>query len=108
MKQRKKIYYMDLSAVENNEILSPIEHITRERLLTTRDWDRFIFWMDFEAALELLSNHENHCFVLSFIEGYTEEEIAIRLKIAHQTVSKKIKKAKMKIRNYLKEGYNAP
>ena len=99
---------MDLSAVENAEKLSPIEHITRERLLTTRDWDRLIFWMDIESALGLLSNYESHCFVLNLIEGYTEVEIATLLKITHQTVSKKIKKAKIKIRNYLKEGYKAP
>ena len=44
MTKRKKIYYMDLTAVENGTHLSRLEQLTHERLLTTRDWDARIFW----------------------------------------------------------------
>ncbi len=108
MKQRKKILYMDFVFVEEGDNLSQLEQLTRERFCISRDWDRLIFWMDIKSALELLSEHESHCFILNFVDGYSEIEIAKRLKIAQQTVSKKIKKAKRVIRNYLKEGYNAP
>ncbi len=108
MKKRKTILYMDFSYVEEGSNLSQLEQLTHERLSTSKDWDRLIFWMDMEAALGLLSDYESRCFVLNLIEGYAEAEIAARLKIGQQMVSRKIKKAKIKIRNYLKEGYNAP
>ena len=104
---RKKIYYMDMAAVENQDLLTPIEHITRERILTTRDWDSLIFWMDIELAFKLLTDYERHCFILSFIEGYTEDEIAFCLNITHQAVSKQVKKSRKKIKAFLKEAYQA-
>ena len=105
---RKQIYYMDLDAIEYGSNLTPLEQIAHEQLLTTRDWDSLFFWMDIGFSLAVLSNYEGHCFVLNLIEGYTEEEIARRLNVSHQMVSIKIKKAKIKIRNFLKEGYKAP
>ena len=108
MKQRKKILYMDMSFVEDGVNLSKLEQLTHERLSTTRDWNRLIFWMDFHAALKLLNDYESHCIVLNLIEGYTKEEIAFQLNVSRQAVLKQIKKARIKIRNFLEEGYETP
>jgi len=108
MKTRKKIYYMDLSAVEKGQNLTHLEQLARERLQTCRDWERLIFWMDIELAMEALSDYEAHCFVLNLIEGYTKEEIALRLKVSRQAVLKQVKKARKKIRKFLEEGYETP
>ncbi len=108
MKQRKKIYYMDMAAVEYGKNLSRLERLAHERLLTTRDWDRLFIWMDIDLALELLNDYEYHCFFANLIEGYSKEEIASCLKVSRQAVLKQIKRAKRKIRNFLKEGYETP
>ena len=105
---RKKIYYMDLAAVEYGKNLSRLEQLTHERLLTTHDWDCMFFWMDMELALESLTDYECHCLVANLIEGYSKEEIASRLKVTRQAVLKQIDKAVIKIRNFLKEGYETP
>jgi len=78
---RKKIYYMDLDAVEYGSNLSSLEQLARER----------------------------HCFVLSLIEGYTEVEIALKLRVSHKAISLQITKARKKITKFLKEGgYKTP
>jgi RNA polymerase sigma factor (sigma-70 family) len=61
--------------------------------------------MDMDYALQSLSAYENHCFVLSYIEGYAAEEIASRLKITQPAVFKQIEKARKKIKTYMKEAY---
>ncbi len=102
---RKKIYYMDMAAVEYGMNLSRLEQLAHERLMTTRDWDSLFFWMDIELGLRLLSDYESHCFVLNLIQGYTSKEIGLRLKVSRQSVEKQIKKAKRKIRTFLEEDY---
>ncbi len=49
-----------------------------------------------ELALELLTDYERHCFVLSLIEGYTEVEIALKLRVSHKAISLQITKARKK------------
>ncbi len=105
---RKKIYYMDLLAIENGECHTRIQHLVKEAICTTKDWDRLIFWMDIELALALLNHYERRSFVLNFIEGFTEKEIARRHKVTQQAVSKQLKKARKIIRNFLKEAYGTP
>jgi RNA polymerase sigma factor (sigma-70 family) len=105
---RKKIYYVDMSAIESGKDLCPFETLVRHNLLTTQDWDRLFTWMDIELALEALSDYERRCLVSSLIEGYTQEEIAARLHVSQEAVMKQIKKAKRKMRNILAEGYKTP
>lgn len=105
---RKKIYYVDLAAVEFGKNLSLLEQLAHERLLTTRDWDCLIFWLDIGFALEVLSDYERRCFVANAIEGYTKEEIASQLMVSRQAVLKQIKKARRKIKDFLEEGYETP
>ncbi len=99
---------MDMAAVEFGKNLSRLERLAHERLLTTRDWDRLFFWMDMGLALECLTDYECHCLVANLIEGYSKEEIAVRLKVSRQAVLKQIKQAKRKLRNFLREGYETP
>ena len=99
---------MDMAAVEYGKNLSLLEQLAHERLLTARDWNCLIFWMDMEVALSLLTCYERHCLVANLIEGYTKEEIAKRLKVSRQAVLKQIKKAKAKMKDYLREGYETP
>ncbi len=105
---RKKIYYMDLLFVEEGKNLTRLEQLTHERLCTTRDLDSLIFWMDMEAALSLLTAYESRCFIANLIEGYTKAEIAFMLDVSPQAVLKQIKKARRKIKYFLKEGYETP
>lgn len=106
---RKTIIYMDLLSVEYGESFSPIEQETRERLCTRQNWDCFIFWMDIKFSLELLSDYERRCFVANLIEGYTEEEIGHKFKVSHKAISLQIKKARRKIKRFLKKGgYKTP
>lgn len=108
MKNRKKIYYLDMDAVENGKSLNYLERMTRERIITTKDWDRLIFWMDVELALDCLNDYERHCLTANLIDGYSKEEIAADLKVSRQAVLKQIARAKIKIRFFLKEGYETP
>ena len=100
---------MDLLAIENGECHTHLQHLTREALYATSSWERLIFWMDMELALELLTDYERHCFVLSLVEGYTEVEIALRLRVSHKAISLQITKARKKITKFLQEGgYKTP
>lgn len=108
MTKRKKIYYMDLTAVENGTHLSRLEQLTHERLLTTRDWDARIFWWDLEDALAALNEYQRDCFIANLIEGYTKQEIADRLRVSRQAVLKQICIARKKIKKFLSEGYETP
>lgn len=108
MTKRKKVYYMDLTAVENGTHLSCLEQLTHERLMSSRDWNAFIFWLDFEAALETLSDYQRTCFVANLIEGYSKQDIAKHLRVTRQAVLKQIKGARKKIKKFLAEGYETP
>lgn len=108
MTKRKKIYYMDLTAVENGTHLSHLEQLTHERLMTARDWDTLIFWLDIQAGLETLNDYQRDCFVSNLIEGYSKEEIAKRFKVSRQAVLKQIGMARKLLRNFLKDGYETP
>lgn len=108
MTKRKKLYYMDLTAVENGTHLSRLEQLTHERLMTSRDWDALIFWLDLEAALETLNEYQRTCFVANLIEGYSKQDIATRLRVTRQAVLKQICIARKKIKKFLSEGYETP
>lgn len=107
-KGRKKLIYMDLSAVEQGTHLSKFEQLTRERMASLADWDKLIFWLDLDASLECLNDYERDCFVANLLEGYTKKEISKKYRVTPQAILKQIKKAKRKIKEFLKEGYETP
>jgi len=108
MTKRKKLYYMDLTAVECGTHLSRLEQLTHERMMTSRDWDALIFWLDLEAALASVTDKQRICFVLKYIEGFTEKEIAQNFKLAQSTVSRHLSRGRKNIRNFLSDGYKTP
>jgi len=108
MANRKKVYYMDLTFVENGCHLNPFQQLARNRLMTTHDWDNAIFWLDLQDALEVLNDYQRDCFVSNLIEGYTKQEISDRLGVSRQAVLKQVRIARNKIRNFLSEGYETP
>ncbi len=107
-KGRKKLIYMDLSVVEQGTYLSKFEQLTRERMASLVDWDKLIFWLDLDASLESLTDYERDCFVSNLLEGYTKKEISKKYRVTPQAILKQIKKAKRKIKDFLKEGYETP
>lgn len=107
-KGRKKLIYMDLSSVEHGTHLTKLEQLTRERMATLVDWDKLIFWLDLDASLACLNDYERDCFVANLLEGYTKKEISRRYRVTPQAILKQIKKAKRKIKEFLKEGYETP
>ncbi len=105
---RKKFYYMDFNHVEFGDQLNDLELLTREKLLTRHVWERMVFWLDLEEALKTLTRYQRECFVLNFIEGYTDREIAALRGSAHSTVCRHITAAVKKIRNFMEDGYQKP
>lgn len=64
--------------------------------------------LDLDASLECLNDYERDCFVANLLEGYTKKEISQKYRVTPQAILKQIKKAKRKIKQFLKEGYETP
>jgi DNA-directed RNA polymerase specialized sigma24 family protein len=92
-KRRKKIFYLDFYHIEYRNRLNDMELQTREMLLTRQGWDRMVFWMDMEASLATLTPAQRESFVLHFIQGYTDREIAAIRGCAQPPVARQLKAA---------------
>lgn len=106
-KERKRIVYVDMDHVEFGSDLTVLEARTREKLLSTRQMDAHIFWLDIKEGLKTLTKRQRKCFEGVFIEGYSESEIAERLRISQQTVYDHLEAAKMKMKSFLGEDYQS-
>lgn len=59
--------------------------------------------LEFNSLMNLLDYDERIIVILYYIEGYKSREIAETLKIKHNTVRSKLHRAKLKLREYVKE-----
>ena len=59
--------------------------------------------LEFNSLMNLLDYDERIIVILYYIEGYKSREIAEILKIKHNTVRSKLHRAKLKLREYVKE-----
>jgi len=103
-RERKRIEYLDMDHVEFGTHLTVLEMRTREKLLTTRQLEAHVFWLDIEEGLKRLTTMQRKCFVAKFIEGYTEREISAGLHICRSVVHKYCETARAKMKNFLEEG----
>lgn len=104
IKERKKIIYVDMDHVEFGAHLTRLEAQTREKILTTRELEAHVFWMDIEEGLKRLTAMQRKCFIAKFIEGYTEREIAKGLRINRSAVHEHITISREKMKIFLGEG----
>ncbi len=107
-KRRKKLISVDFHNVENGKHLSKFETSIRERILSVREWDALVFWMDMDAALSTLTERQRLCFSLKHIDGYSETEISAMFKLSQPTVFQHIQSGKKKLKNFLSDGYKNP
>jgi len=104
-RERKRIKYVDFDHVEFGTDLTVLEARTRERLLTTRQMDAFVFWLDIEEGLKTLTKRQRGCFKAYFIEGYGEDEIAEKTGLSQPVVHRHIETALMKMKCFLGRDY---
>jgi DNA-directed RNA polymerase specialized sigma24 family protein len=104
VKERKRIIYVDMDHVEFGRQLTKLEARTREKLLTTRELDAHIFWLDIEEGLKGLTEMQRKCFIAKFIEGYTEREIAAGLHICRSVAHKHVEASREKMKIFLEQG----
>ncbi len=102
---RKRIIYVDFQYIEKADELNKLQERVREGLLTTRERDAHIFWMDIAEGLKTLTRLQRICFVSHLIKGYREADIAERLGISQPTVHEHIEVAKEKMKYFLGEPY---
>jgi len=107
-KERKTIIYVDMNHVEDGTHLTKLEQEVREKLLTTRALDARIFWLDIKEGLKTLTKIQRECFVSNLIEGYSERNVAKRLRISQQVVHEHIEAAKEKMKSFLSDNYYDP
>ena len=88
-KKRKECYLEDISEVDNFLIDNDIDTINGE--------------INFNNMMELLSYDERISLTLYYAEGYTNKEISKILKTNENTIKARISRAKLKIKNKLKE-----
>ncbi len=88
-RKRKECFFDDVSEVDNFLIDDDIDTINGE--------------LNFNDMMELLNYDERISLTLYYAEGYTTKEIGKILKTNENTIKARISRAKMKIKNKLKE-----
>ena len=99
-RQKDKTYPVDMSYLE--ETKNPLNELKKEvaKRLVCDGWEDFFTQLDFVEVIDKVLLPREKLIIQLIFEGYTQEEIGQKLKIAKSRVNFLLQRAKAKIKKF--------